>query len=565
MRVSRSRSLATFVGVLITIHGCDDATAPPAPGAISVVVRPSGEDVIADGLHIKVGNAPAQFLVPGQLNVVIVGVQPGNHAVRLEGLAGNCQVSGANPRVVTVTSDQTTIAAFDVVCSRRTGSVRITTATIGTDLDPDGYTALVDGGSAQPIGVNGTITIADVREGQHMAELRGVSLNCIVAGAATVPVNVQFAATSNVTFTIQCAAAGILAVTVATTGTDVDPDGYTVNAYSESASLSAVLTVAPNAGVTFPPLRPATDYHVTLGGIAANCRVSGVTTQMVAVTAGSTTRVEFDVSCEPPALLAFERDGDIYVIKSNGIGAVRLTTEPGWDADPAWSTTGRIAFSSARDEHAQVYVMNEDGTGQVRVTTSDAANYAPSWSPNGEKIVFQSDRDGNSEIYVANADGSGLTRLTTNDAIDNHPAWSSTGKIAFVSTRDHASGEIYVMNVDGSNVVRLTQNDLAESSPAWSPDGSMIAFARETQCYYYACTHGMYVMNADGSHERTLVTSAYNEYQGHPSWSPDGRLIAFTNQYCPYYCEPPSVLVVDLQGSPPAMVTGNGAKPAWKP
>jgi tricorn protease-like protein len=308
-------------------------------------------------------------------------------------------------------------------------------------------------------------------------------------------------------------------------------------------------------------------YLVALQGVASNCATVGASTVSVAITAGATASVAFDVVCETPTPLAIVRDGDIWVIRHDGGGATRLTTDPGPEWDPVWSSTGRIAFTTRRHSNdAELYAMNEDGTNPVRITTSAGTDDSPSWSPDGQRIAFRSLRDVNSEIYIVNADGTGLTRLTTNLATDHQPAWSSTGKIAFVSDRDHAAGEIYVMNEDGSNVVRLTQNESAESAPAWSPDGSQLAFGRSTQCYYtyYSCTQDIMVMNADGSGERPLPTVFMDAvYYGEPSWAPNGRSIAFTRQYCPYYCDPPAVWIANLDGM--ALVAQNAADPAWKP
>lgn len=566
MRVSRSRSLAPFVAVVLTMLGCDDPVRPPDPGAIRVVVAATGEDVIYSGLRVRLASGALRPLDSGRVDVILLGFAPGVHTVQLEGMSTNCQVGGANPRSVTVVGNDTTMTEFSMVCTRRVGTLRVTTTTTGTDLDPDGYVAAVDGGPSQAVAINGTITIPGVREGQRTVTLSGIAPNCAVVGAGPATVNVQFGATAEVAFSVQCVTSGSLEVTVATTGVEPDPNGYDVGVDAPSVGFTRTVSIAPNGVVTFAGLRPAADYRVVLQGVAANCTVGGDAAPTVAVTAGGTTRVTFDVSCEAPRLLAVERDGDVYVIGSNGTGATRLTTDPAFDGQPVWSSTGRIAFTTNRHNgDPELYVMNENGTSLVRITTSAGADDAPSWSPDGQRIAFRSARDVNDEIYVANADGTGLTRLTNTTASDREPAWSSTGRIAFISDRDHASGEIYVMNADGSNVIRLTTNGSAETSPAWSPDGSMIAFARTVDCYYY-CTQDLFVMNADGSNERQLATGQGTDlYNADPSWSPNGRTIAFTQQYCPYYCDPPSVWLVDLQGTRPTQVTGNAANPAWKP
>jgi TolB protein len=66
------------------------------------------------------------------------------------------------------------------------------------------------------------------------------------------------------------------------------------------------------------------------------------------------------------------------------VSGTHRTLTPG-NADefaPAWSSDGkRIAFLSDRDGNDQLYVMRADGTGIVRLTSGQADKDAPAWRP----------------------------------------------------------------------------------------------------------------------------------------------------------------------------------------
>ena len=175
---------------------------------------------------------------------------------------------------------------------------------------------------------------------------------------------------------------------------------------------------------------------------------------------------------------------------------------------------------------------------QTRVDVS-----TPAWSPDGRTIVFVSGRDGNGEVYAMDADGTSPRNLTQDPAQDVHPAWSPDGRrIAFVSSRSPSSrsrckpgagacwddlnrqSEIYVMNADGSRKRNLTRR-AHDDYPTWSPDGRRIAFLRATGSYRHHGYH-VYAVNADGSGLRNLGRIAATAYfYGHLVWSPDGRTI----------------------------------------
>jgi len=174
----------------------------------------------------------------------------------------------------------------------------------------------------------------------------------------------------------------------------------------------------------------------------------------------------------------------------------------------------------ANPRTSEIALMNPDGTGvtRLRVFGSD-----PMLSPDGTKIVYCSQRETiYSEIYVVNADGTGpkkLTNINSGDACG--PAWSHDGtKIAFYAfaqTSPSRNPGIWVMDADGSNPKRLTEHGM---DPTWSPDGRQIAFASHRDGIFQ-----IYVMNSDGSNVRRLTK--HNSEDSNPSWAPDGGAIAY--------------------------------------
>lgn len=252
----------------------------------------------------------------------------------------------------------------------------------------------------------------------------------------------------------------------------------------------------------------------------------------------------------------------IYVMHADGSNVRVLSNTPGaTDWMPTLSPDGtKIAFGSNRvDPEAfvgpdgtlmAIYLMNPDGSGQERVTNNKFSSYRPSWSPDGTRIVYASYETG--ALFVMNADGSAQKRLTAGQS--GHPSWSPSGTVIAFSGQEpvNSVSEINVVNVDGSGRRQLTHDGQTNEKPSWSPDGTRIAFSSKRGGNF-----DIYVMNADGTHERRLTDAAVDDW---PAWSPDGGSIAFTRNLSASTSE---IYVMKADGSGQTSVTKG--QEAWCP
>jgi len=196
---------------------------------------------------------------------------------------------------VSVPSGATATTTFSVSCVTPPGNLTVTTSTTGSNLDPDGYTVTVDGGSPQAIGINASVSYTNLSAGNHTVAISGVATNCTVSGGPSRTVSVPSGATATTTFSVSCVTPpGNLTVSTSTTGSSLDPDGYTVTVDGGSPQAIGI-----NASVSYTNLS-AGSHTVAISGVAANCTVSGGTSRTVSVPSGSTATTTFSVSCVTP-------------------------------------------------------------------------------------------------------------------------------------------------------------------------------------------------------------------------------------------------------------------------
>ena len=121
---------------------------------------------------------------------------------------------------------------------------------------------------------------------------------------------------------------------------------------------------------------------------------------------------------------------------------------------------------------------------------------------------------------------------------------SLSGRIAFDNFDD-----VWTIEADGTGLTRLTHSPGPDFDPSWSPNGRRIAFRSER-----SGEPEIWVMNADGTEQRRLAAGLS------PAWSPDGSLIAFAGESGGL-----SVIRPDGTGLRALPHTEGGEYPSWSP
>jgi TolB protein len=279
---------------------------------------------------------------------------------------------------------------------------------------------------------------------------------------------------------------------------------------------------------------------------------------------------------------------EIFVVNADGTGRRNLTRSPARDDSPALAPNGRrLVFIRG---YSHLWTMNADGTRQRRLTDASGwqglrwspdgrliafsrFTYNPdtghsrevglfepggelrwiadafdgTWSPDGRRLAFLTDvgrgwREGPYSIAVASDDGSARRVVAHASDFNAHrlssPIWSSRGSLIAFSLYKDSRFPLYVVDVDDPSRARRVA--AYGYNPAWSPDGRRLAFDNP---------RGIWIVAADGSGLRLVVSSRSFSGARNPAWAPDGKRIAFVTSgggksSCDDYC-PGNLLVLN--------------------
>jgi PKD repeat protein len=164
----------------------------------------------------------------------------------------------------------------------------------------------------------------------------------------------------------------------------------------------------------------------------------------------------------------------LYTVKVDGSNLAPISTGVGFAWQPTWAPdSAHLAFTcivgpaivpwyTADMSSSDICSIAADGSQFRQLTSEPGSDAEPAWSPDGGRILFTI---GGSELALMSPDGTNVTQLASGYS----PSWSSDGRIAFTYDVPDFVGSstpyVAVMAEDGSSLVTLTEG----SAPKWRP------------------------------------------------------------------------------------------------
>ena len=443
---------------------------PTPSGSIRILTVTQGDDPDADGYDVTLDGGSAQPIgSSGSLN--LTGIMPGEHRIQVHGVAPNCELTGGSDRSITVGTAAVELS-LDVVCRPAFGTLVISIEAIGIP-DPDRFTVTLDDATGLTITSAGSLTIPEVRPGDHQIELSGLAHGCVLQSPSPQAVRVTANASTPLRFVVACTSTGL--------GT------FLFNA---------------QVGDQFHIFRLARDGTVadlTPTAQAEQGRLSPDGTRIVFTSARSGTLGIWVMNADGSRPVRLTNNGEVdpewspdgsrivfWPYVTVGFGTVTVMNADGGDvhdigrgSEPNWSSTGRIAVERAEMNACifdicalNIYTMKEDGTDVVQLTRNAMPlSYAaaPTWSPDGSRIAFYSSDGFNTpSLRIMNADGASVRTIISSRNFVGTAVWSPDGRsLAYAVTDSGVTSRILVQPVEGGRPALILQRDGLLEPTSW--------------------------------------------------------------------------------------------------
>ena len=250
-----------------------------------------------------------------------------------------------------------------------------------------------------------------------------------------------------------------------------------------------------------------------------------------------------DVQISPDGTqVLFAYKGDIYKVSARGGNAVRLTTQPSYEADAIWSPDGRsIAFTSDRHGNKDIFIMSADGGKAKRLTYNSARETPTAFTPDGRFVLYNAaiqkqaesmlfNHRSQTEVYKVSVDGGRPVQILGTPA--ETIVFTADGKGMYYQDRKggeddlrkhHTSSitrDIWHYDIATKRHTNITHRAGEDRNPVVTSDGKTLFFLSERN----GGSFNVWSCPASSPSAATAVTS-YSDYPvRYLSMSNDGML-----------------------------------------
>lgn len=211
------------------------------------------------------------------------------------------------------------------------------------------------------------------------------------------------------------------------------------------------------------------------------------------------------------------------------------------------------------ESRTRIWRVPAAGGAARQITFGERGDTQPQWSPDGRYISFLSARGAGTgedaprpQIHLMRADGGEAWKLTdVKEGITGY-AWSpDSRRIAYVTVDPRSSGQesdirkrddervfendfryshIWTIDVESKEAARVTEGTswTVRGAPSWSPDGKSLAFAAGVTTMLRDYRSDVFIVETATKRVEKISTNPAADSQ--PAWSPDGASIAFVSE-----------------------------------